>query len=146
MENENIFLLQPDQFVFDEVLCLVLRRVAVEKHEDGMLPAYYFHVFRLEDGADMGWLDLRVGDLAVTALYGHVSYCLSKPYRGHGYMTRAVSMLLPLAKAHGMSVLRIHCAADNLASQGVCRKLGARFESNVLQPDGTIRQRFCLEL
>ena len=145
--SENIrFLLREGQAVFGDGICLYLRHTAVEKHADGRLPAYYFHILRLSDGADMGWLDLRAGNLEDTGLYGHLSYCLFRPYRGRGITAKAVSLLLPLAQRHGLSYLYINCSADNLASQGVCRKLGAAFDTEVPQPDGTSRLRFCLTL
>ena len=140
------FHLQDGQAVFGDGVCLHLRHTAFEKHGDGLLPAYYFHIHRLSDGADMGWIDLRAGHLADTALYGHLSYCLFRPYRGQGYMTAAVRILFPLARRHELSFLYINVAPENAASQGVCRRVGARYDAEVAQPDKSTRLRFRLEL
>ena len=140
------FFLQTGQAVFADELCLYLKNTALEKHPGGPVPAYYFHILRLRDGADMGWLDLRAGESENTALYGHLSYSLLPQYRGQGYTKKAVSLLLSLAEKHGLDHLYVCCAEANLASRGVCRQLGASFDTFIPMPNGERGMRFRLDL
>jgi tagatose 1,6-diphosphate aldolase len=63
-------------------------------------------------------------------------------------------MLLPLARAHGLTTLWITCNPDNIASRRTCERIGARLVEVVDVPEGTPlyrrgeRQkcRYCLEM
>jgi tagatose 1,6-diphosphate aldolase len=75
-------------------------------------------------------------------------------FRGHHYAERATRLLLPLARAHGMSELWITCSPNNPASRRTIERLGAGYVETVdvpttyPLPDGEIRQkrRYRLEL
>ncbi len=91
-----------------------------------------------------GTLSLRLADTEQINLYaGHIGYGVFQPARGYHYAERAVRLIIPLAKAHGMDHLIITCNPDNLPSRRTCERLGAQLlgtidipESNTLYARG----------
>ncbi len=89
-----------------------------------LVPAYHFWM-KIPD-AIAGGVTLRIGDSDdMTRHYGQIGYHVYPPYRGHHRAARAVRLLLPLARLHGMRELWITCNPDNLASRRTCERLGA---------------------
>jgi predicted acetyltransferase len=62
---------------------------------------------------------------------GHVGYSVVPWKRRRGYATRALELLLPLARAEGLAYIELTTDADNLASQHVIEANG-----------GTLVERF----
>jgi RimJ/RimL family protein N-acetyltransferase len=86
------------------------------------------------DGVPMGIATLRARDFRVTREVTTSSW-LGLRFQGQGYGTEARTALLALAFDHlGASDATTEVFQDNLASQGVSRKLG-------YQPDGISRDR-----
>jgi tagatose 1,6-diphosphate aldolase len=56
---------------------------------------------------------------------GHIGYRVDAAHRGHHYAERAVRLLLPFVKRHGLTSAWITCAPDNVASRRTCERLGA---------------------
>jgi predicted acetyltransferase len=90
-----------------------------------------------------GGVSLRVGREFELKMYlGHVGYHVFPPARGHHYAERAVRLLLPLARDHGMNEVWITVNPDNLPSRRTCERLGAKFIEIVnLPPDNLLYQR-----
>jgi len=93
------------------------------------VPGYEFAICK--NGEKVGRINLRIGyggGPYNSNLYygGQVGYDVDEPYRGNGYAAKACSLLLPVAKAHGMVKLLITNNITNHASRRVCEKLGAR--------------------
>ncbi len=80
---------------------------------------------------------------------GHVGYAVVPWKRGRGYATRALSLLLPLARAQGLLFLEITTDATNLVSQRVITRNGgllvARFDKPVAY-GGAPSLRFRIDL
>lgn len=75
----------------------------------------------------VGGVGLRIGSsYDLEYYYGHVGYHVHPPARGHHYAERAVRLVLPLARAHGMRQIWITCNPDNYPSRRTCERLGAR--------------------
>ena len=84
-------------------------------------PAYYEFAVLL-GGAHIGAVSLYMEGGPDTAELGWI---LHRDHHGHGYATEAAAALIPFARdALGVKRLIAHCDAENLASQGVMRKLG----------------------
>ena len=76
----------------------------------------------LSDGEFCGSISLRwvKGTSALpTYVSGHIGYSVVPWKQRRGYATRALAMLLPLAKEEGLEEVQITTYADNLASQKV---------------------------
>lgn len=110
------------------LVCFQKRPAIPEKK---YVPAYDFAICK--DGEKIGEINLRIGYAGYGpnrgSLYydGQISYAVDEKHRGHGYAGRACRLLLPVAKAHGMTKLLITNNDTNIASRRVCEKLHARF-------------------
>jgi predicted acetyltransferase len=109
----------------------------------GKVPAYRFVMTRIRDGEELGSVELRVGDTDDIVLYaGQIGYGVEPIHRGHHYAARAVRLLLPLARQHGLGPLWITCNPDNLASRRTCELAGATFVEIVdLPPDSGLHKQ-----
>jgi len=57
---------------------------------------------------------------------GHIGYSVVPWKQGRGYATRGLALLLPEARAHGLSYVELTTDPDNLASQRVILANGGR--------------------
>jgi tagatose 1,6-diphosphate aldolase len=90
-----------------------------------------------------GTINLRIGGNVNCMQYiGHIGYNVYPPARGHHYAERAVRLLLPLARRHGLNPAVITCNPDNLASRRTCERLGATLIETIdLPTDHPLYQR-----
>jgi predicted acetyltransferase len=90
---------------------------------DGRLvPKLPCHVFWIWDGEFCGSINLRFqrGTEELPAhVSGHVGYAIVPWKRGRGYATRALSLLLPIARCEGLARILATCDEDNFASRKV---------------------------
>ena len=109
----------------------------------GWVPQYNFwmrlrdrRLFRRPPVRIAGGISLRVATTETIELYyGHVGYHVYPPARGRHYAERSVRLLLPLARAHGLTTLWITCNPDNLPSRRTCERLGMRLAGTVAVPE-----------
>ena len=98
----------------------------------GFVPYYHYRIF--VDGADVGHINLRVGDTEHVRLSaGHVGFEIAAPYRGHRYAFQACRALASFARTL-RSELVLTCDPDNHASRRTIELLGARFVDEVSVP------------
>jgi len=110
----------------DESLVIRLARMLEADPERGYVPSYVYHIYEPQGLAPIGYIDLRIGENENLFYGGHIGYRIHEDFRGHGYAGKACRLIVPLAKAHGMQMLRITCNPDNLASKRTIEKLGAK--------------------
>ncbi len=99
------------------------------------VPAYEFAVCMGSER--IGMLRLRIGYTDGLYYGGQIGYEIDEAFRGHGYAAAACRLVLPLAKAHGMTKLLVSNERDNLASRRVCEKLGAKHVRLARLPEWT---------
>ena len=103
----------------------------------GGAPSYYFWMLN-HDRPDLpvaGGVGLRIGHGEdIELYYGHVGYHVFPPHRGRHFAERAVRLLLPLARRHGLNPLWITCNPDNWPSLRTCQRLGATLVETVQVP------------
>jgi tagatose 1,6-diphosphate aldolase len=119
-----------------------LELVLVKKHPgdpgQNYVPVYKFKMTLAGQSAEVGAIELRVGDTDHIVLYaGHLGYRVNPEHRGHRYAARACRLLLPLARKHGLKKLWITCNPDNVASRRTCELAGAELVEIVDLPSGT---------
>jgi tagatose 1,6-diphosphate aldolase len=90
-----------------------------------------------------GGIALRIGSTMDVEMYiGHIGYNVYIPAQGNHYAERACRLLLPLAKAHGLTRIWITCNPDNHPSRRTCERLGCQLAEIVPVPPGhPLRQR-----
>jgi predicted acetyltransferase len=99
------------------------------------VPFYVFHILSAGTGRRVGEIHLRIGDTEHMRLYGgHVAYGVRPEYRGNHFAGRALRLLIPLARSHGLSELWITCNPDNIASRRTCEFAGAELMEIVNLP------------
>jgi predicted acetyltransferase len=72
-------------------------------------------------------------DLPVYCL-GHIGYSVVPWKRGRGYATRALQLLLPHARAEGLSYVELTTDSDNLSSQRVIEANGGTLIERFYKP------------
>jgi predicted acetyltransferase len=104
--------------------------------ERGLVPAYDFRICT-DHSNDAGQINLRVGCNDHLRLYGgNLGYRVHQAYRGHHLAVRSITLLLPIARHHGMTELWICCNPENWASRKTCERLGARLVEIIAVPPG----------
>jgi predicted acetyltransferase len=109
----------------------------------GVLPAYTFWMRLVPTPARpkaplemAGSISLRIANTEDIEMYlGHIGYHVYPPARGFRYAERAVRLLLPLARMHGINPVWITCNPDNTASRKTCERVGGRMIDIVPIPE-----------
>ncbi len=136
--SEEAFSFQAPGLLRDGDLELVLVDTYPGDPKAGWVPAYRFTMRRIGSGANLGGIDLRVGETEHIVRYaGNLGYRVHPQYRGHHYAARACRLLLPLAQSHGLDTLWITCNPENTASRRTCKLAGAEFVEIVDLPRHT---------
>jgi len=129
------FTFQDPGLLLDDELQLILSGHLEADPIRGFVPEYRFEMRRTNIWRPVGYISLRIGYNDFLCLYaGHIGYRVEPEYRGHHYASRSVRLLLPFAKAHGISPLWITCNPDNTASRRSCEYAGGVFVEIVPLP------------
>jgi predicted acetyltransferase len=140
MDNQSMLSYQAQQAWQDEVL--VLNAVDFAPHPVHKVPTLFFQIVRLYSGQRVGEINLRLGsNLHIERYAGHIGYTTDPAHRGHRYVARAVRLLIPLAREHGISPLWLTCDPENVASRRSCELAGAQFIEIVDVPESCIIHR-----
>lgn len=98
----------------------------------GHVPAYLFDMVRLQDGAVVGEIRLRLGYVRNVYYGGNVGYLVLEEHRGHGYAEKAVRLLFEIARSHRMPYLVITSEQKNEASRKTLERLnGTLLETRI---------------
>ncbi len=126
MDKPTSFLFQNIGLLADGELQLVLEEKHTAVPERGFTPDYAFEIVTVTPPQKIGGIRLRFGTDETVFFHGHVGYDIDPPFRGHHYAERACRLLLPVARAHGLSHLMLTCDPANEASRRTLERLGAR--------------------
>ena len=101
------------------------------------VPAYEFEMRVPGSGGPVGKISLRARSTVFLEMYGgQIGYTVEPPHRGRHYAERAVRLLIPFIRRHGLKAVWITCNPENRASRRTCERLGAQFVEIVdLPPD-----------
>src|SRR5712664_3108079 len=81
------------------------------------------------------FINLRVGSSPHIELYaGHVGYGVEPAHRGHRYASRALRLLIPVARELWLDPLWITCDPENIGSRRACEVAGAKVVEIVAVP------------
>ena len=102
-----------------------------------------FAVERLDDGRLMGMVEANLEPQGFRAGVVNVSYGLYPPFRGKGYATRGVVLMLRYLGEHALGDLAlIQASPDNPASAGVARRAGFHSVGARISQDGDPLEMF----
>ncbi len=101
------------------------KRLRCEQQNGFTFLANDYEIVALSTGEVLGVCELRLAPIEVLPHTGNVSYTVFERYRGRGFAKQALLQLTELAMDSKMRELWITCDADNAASIGVCRSVGA---------------------
>ena len=77
---------------------------------------------------------------------GHIGYSIAPSERGRGYGNEQLRLALEKARMLGLLRVMITCNSDNLASAATILRNGGVHDSDFTEDDGTIVQRYWIEL
>lgn len=103
--------------------------------EKKWVPAYKFSIMQGDER--VGGIDLRIGFTEGLYYGGNIGYNVVEEYRGRGFAARAVRLLEPFLRAHGMQNAIITNDVGNTASRRVCEKLGLTLLRKTELPEWT---------
>jgi tagatose 1,6-diphosphate aldolase len=121
---------------------LLLELDSVTPHPVHKVQTYFFRMRDARSGEEAGRINLRLGSGPHIERYaGHIGYFVESAYRGNAYASRALRLLMGVARQHGLDPIWITCDPDNIPSRRVCERAGAEFVEVVDVPiDCTIHQ------
>ena len=96
-----------------------------------------FHLFWLWDSEFCGSTSLRFqrgSDELPPYVSGHIGYAVVPWKRGRGYASRALTLLLPIARAEGLRRVMLTCDSDNEVSKRIILNCGGRLAGEAPSP------------
>jgi len=124
----------PPELLADEAIELRLLRVMgphnVEARPEnerflGRVREYRFAIHRRGDGLRVGRIHLRATrDEAILRAVGHSGYAVDEEHRRNGYATRAICLIIGLARHWDLLPLWVLIEPHNAASRGAVERAG----------------------
>jgi predicted acetyltransferase len=115
----------------------------------GVVPRLPGRIFWLDDGEFCGVINLRYmpgSEVLPDYVSGHIGYAVVPWKRRRGYATRALALMLPVARDVGLGHVEITCDEDNDASRRVIARNGGVLTGRRATPGGKVRLMFRINL
>lgn len=125
---------KPRRKLLDDDLELVLVEKRCASRAPQRSACYVLEMRNTGRPVKIGTIRLRIDSTAKLRLPGHIGFDVEPKFRGHHYAARSCRLLLPLARAHGLSSVWITCDPKNMASIRSCELAGGKYIETVRIP------------
>lgn len=105
-----------------------------------------FFAIRKSDKKLIGTINIRYPYKGYVQKYGNIGYGVRPSERKKGYAAEMLKSALGYCKKNGLKEVLITCGKSNTASAKTIIKCAGAFESEELQSDGEILQRYWIKL
>jgi predicted acetyltransferase len=134
MPSADDFPPPPPALLSDDAIELRLLRVMGPHNADARpaneqflsaVPEYRFAIHRRSDGLRVGRIHIRAtNDRRIVHSIGHSGYAVEEAHRRNGYATRAIRLIVGLARHWGISPFWVLVEPDNIASRRALEQAG----------------------
>ncbi len=123
------------EILSDNEIDLIINIKKPANEELGFVPTYHYYIKKHGMNDVIGQIDIRIGHNSNTFYGGNIGYGIDEDFRGKGYASKAVMLLMEVAKKHNMKKVIITCNPDNIASKKTAEKAGATLLETVDLPE-----------
>lgn len=132
---------------FSEYLEMVWAHTREETVPAGHVPATTLCALRPADGRVVGFVDIRHRlNRQLRETGGHIGYSVRPSERRKGYAKQILRLALEVCRALGIEQVLVTCDKENIASAHTILACGGVLEDERLQPDGTVVQRYWINV
>jgi len=118
-----------------------------EDLKDGRVPSTTFYLFRENEPKILGAIDVRHEDNEmILKKFGHIGYGIAPSERRKGYATEMLQMALEFCKTLEIDKVLVCCHKDNLGSAHTIINNGGVLESELVEDNNEITQRYWIAL
>lgn len=111
------------------------------------IPAQQTYLLVLDEEVVIGEFRFRPSlEVPYEKYNGHIGYNLHPNYRGKGIGTKALALMLDIARQAGLKQVQIPIEGNNIASKRIAEKNGAYLDKSINQEDGLILYCYQVDL
>jgi len=120
--------------------------LSINEMLNGKIPSMIFFAVRKSDDRMIGTINVRHPYEGYVQIHGHIGYGVRPSERGKDYATAMLKLALDYCRDIRLEKVLLTCDKSNIASAKTITKCHGVYESESLQPDGSVLQRYWISL